>query len=1002
MRLKFGDRERVLPLHLKGMNSMTEMDSVHKTDSQTHVEARRAFLKALYADSPDDLYLELRCIHPATGEVKTFWSRIGDKQTLTTAFKRADELNHDGYGIYFAPCLRSQMQGKAEVAALLPALWVDMDFDGNTAIRAAALAKLHAFNPPPSAIIDSGGGLHTYWLLSEPVTLDEGSRKQAAWILRGLFSALGGDPQYVKSVASVMRLPGSINTKPERGGAVVTLVELHPDRRYPLSDFTWLESQPQVDRVGSLNVVTLNGNGHHPLPRRTEDYLAAGATEGSRNTELFQAACQLRDAGYSQSDTEAQLVPRHIADRCSEREALATISSAYSRPPREPLLSPRQTAQEQVNNLLAQYQRTSPETERPTVAQIQAAVVACATLSPLEWAEERKRLKPICGDTFRTEDLNLMYRQARRDNNRETKLSVPSGLQYHLDDHHMILERPSERGPIRQIIAEWSGQITDWLVQIADEGQSEHVMRLNLQQGAHRTSLDVPSELFGDANALQRFIAQRAGAIYTTCAGMHRHLPAAILKLSDEFPTRQSYRFMGWTQINRQWVYVSPGCSLGTSESIEAAAEVELETRLRDYGLTQGEINDGLAAFQAAIPLLPVTLAPALLAFTVLPLIQRFFPQAAPKPAIHLVGTTGSGKSEIAALMTSFYGQFSRDQPPAQWGDTVNTVELLGYSLADALFWVDDYKSCYADERTFTRFLQSYSRGMGRGRLTREARLRQEKPCRGLLLSTGETTIEGEASVLARMLVLEVPPWEQRDPGGKALGTLDGLRHALPIFTAALACWIAAQADAGTLHKTLADGFETSVEGYRDRLKGQVGKQANSGRMIQNWAVLVTSYRLLACFLRELDADDCLPAWQDCLLDTIQAVQSERAGQVFIRGLEQLLASGEAILTDLRNPDEPRPGITIVGYRDGQMVYLLPEVSYRVVERITDLKFTVAAIGSQLREDGWLVPGGSENHLTTQIRVRGGRVRVWRMKATLLGGDDGASGDRVAESAGTA
>lgn len=151
MRLKFGDQERVLPLHIKGMNSMTENDSVHKTDSMTHVEARRAFLKALYAGAPDDLYLEMRCIHPATGQVKTFWSQIGHKRTLTTAFKRADDLNHEGYGVYFAPCLRSEKKGTAEAAALLPALWVDLDCDGDAARRAVALEKLHTFSPPPSA-----------------------------------------------------------------------------------------------------------------------------------------------------------------------------------------------------------------------------------------------------------------------------------------------------------------------------------------------------------------------------------------------------------------------------------------------------------------------------------------------------------------------------------------------------------------------------------------------------------------------------------------------------------------------------------------------------------------------------------------------------------------------------------------------------------------------------------------------------------------------------------
>ena len=131
------------------------------------------------------------------------------------------------------------------------------------------------------------------------------------------------------------------------------------------------------------------------------------------------------------------------------------------------------------------------------------------------------------------------------------------------------------------------------------------------------------------------------------------------------------------------------------------------------------------------------------------------------------------------------------------------------------LYWVDDYKTCYADERTFTRFLQSYSRGMGRGRLTREAKLRQERPCRGRLLSTGETTIEGEASILSRMLVLEVPPWEKRNPGGVKLAQAEALRRHLPAFTAAFVQWIAAQADAETFMQDVAGRYETSSAGYR-------------------------------------------------------------------------------------------------------------------------------------------------------------------------------------------
>ncbi len=187
--------------------------SIAQTDVPGNKPERSDFLRALYGNAPDDLYIELRCIHPTTGDAKAFWSKIGDKRSLTSAFKRATALNGEGYGVYFAPCLRQTKSGKADAVALLPTLWVDLDCDDDPKQREATLNKLYSFNPPPSAIIDSGGGLHAYWLLKESIPLiDEATRKQTAGILRGLFSALGGDPQYVKSVASVMRLPGSVKT----------------------------------------------------------------------------------------------------------------------------------------------------------------------------------------------------------------------------------------------------------------------------------------------------------------------------------------------------------------------------------------------------------------------------------------------------------------------------------------------------------------------------------------------------------------------------------------------------------------------------------------------------------------------------------------------------------------------------------------------------------------------------------------------------------------------
>jgi hypothetical protein len=965
--------------------------SIAQTDTPGNKPEWRDFLHALYSGASEELYFELRCIHPTTGDARSFWSKVGDKRTLTNALNRGTALNREGgYGMYFAPCLRSQKQGKAEAAALLPALWVDLDCDDDAARRAAASENLHAFNPPPSAIIDSGGGLHAYWLLSEIVALDEDSRKQTATILRGLFSALGGDPQYVKSVASVMRLVGSVNTKPERGGVVVTLVELHPDRRYPLSTFAWLESQPQVGRVGSLNVVTLNGNGQHPLPKRTEDYLTSGATEGNRNTELFQAACQLRDAGYSQSDTEAQLISRYVADGCSEREAQATIRSAYSRPPRDPIPSPR----DQVEQLVSRYGRRDGDGTRPTVDEIRAAVKACATLDPLAWAETRQQLRAVAGDTFRVQDLNQMYQQARREAHRSQNAESLSAAGHYLEtEAGIVYEKMTERGLVRKPVTDWTGRIVEWITRVDDDGQEEHIMRTQVQHPMHTTTLDIPGELFGDANSFGRFITGRASGIFTVYPAMHRHLPHAIQSLSGTIPRKTTYRFLGWAEHEGRRTFLTPGMSISAVGVLPEPPEVELENRLSGYGLVDASWEDSLAAFNAAIAVFPPHMASALTAFALLPLVQRFFPPAAMRPALHLVGTTGSGKSEIAALMTSFYGQFTRDTPPAQWGDTVNTVEVLGYALADALFWVDDWKPCYSDEKTFTRFLHAYSRGMGRGRLTKDSKVRQDRPCRGLLLSTGETTIEGEASILARMLVLEIPPWEKRDPGGKRLALAEAYRSALPGFTAHFARWIAAQVEAGTLQSHLAHEYELSVKGYRDKLTAQLGRQANTGRVIGNWATLITVYRLLRQFLEERDADGTLPAWQDSIVQTAKAGQEERAGQVFIDTLGQLLASGDVRLVDLESDEEVKPGAPIIGYQDRRFIYLLPEISLREVKPTQSLNFTTKSIGDQLREDGWLLPNTTDGRLTIQKRLRGNRAWVWCLKREMLDGDTDDSGD---------
>jgi hypothetical protein len=89
------------------------------------------------------------------------------------------------------------------------------------------------------------------------------------------------------------------------------------------------------------------------------------------------------------------------------------------------------------------------------------------------------------------------------------------------------------------------------------------------------------------------------------------------------------------------------------------------------------------------------------------------------------------------------------------------------------------------------------------------------------------------------------------------------------------------------LHKIIAEYFTNNVIGLSEKLKSKLGKrQANTDRVVRNWAVLMTVYQLLNQFIRDKKADDIFPQWQDVMLETVQTLREERASEVFLDLLE--------------------------------------------------------------------------------------------------------------------
>jgi hypothetical protein len=135
--------------------------------------------------------------------------------------------------VYVAVATRKDAtSGKLENCRDLAALFVDLDF--KVTAEPEARDRLARFPLHPSAIVQSGGGLHTYWFFREPMTLPaEAARARA--LLRRLAHALGGDLAAAEP-ARVLRLPGTVNRKytPARP---VTVEMLDVNRRYNPRDF---------------------------------------------------------------------------------------------------------------------------------------------------------------------------------------------------------------------------------------------------------------------------------------------------------------------------------------------------------------------------------------------------------------------------------------------------------------------------------------------------------------------------------------------------------------------------------------------------------------------------------------------------------------------------------------------------------------------------------------------------------------------------------------------
>jgi hypothetical protein len=115
----------------------------------------------------------------------------------------------------------------------------------------------------------------------------------------------------------------------------------------------------------------------------------------------------------------------------------------------------------------------------------------------------------------------------------------------------------------------------------------------------------------------------------------------------------------------------------------------------------------------------------------------------------------------VALEQQHFGRDMNRLNLPAAWSSTANANEVLAFHAKDTLIVIDDFapQGSAVDVGRYhaaaDRIFRAAGNRAGRGRLDSASKLRESKPPRGLIISTGEEIPRGH-SIRARLLVLEL------------------------------------------------------------------------------------------------------------------------------------------------------------------------------------------------------------------------------------------------------
>jgi len=582
----------------------------------------------------------------------------------------------------------------------------------------------------------------------------------------------------------------------------------------------------------------------------------------------------------------------------------------------------------------------------------------------------------------------------------------PNGFRnrrYTEEDEGLVYWKETEDGPRPVHLANFHVKIAHEVV--LDDGVDEtRQYKLSATvpagpTGRHRTFM-VPTREYRGLNWADTHLG--AHSIIFPGPSIREHVPVAIKVVSGEPPERRLYAHTGWRDIDGKPAFLTAGGALG-ADGIVPGVSVSLPPALSQMILPEPpggrDLIDAIRTSTRMLDVMPdIVTVPLFLATYRAPLGPADL-------TVAIIGVTGEGKSELAALGQQHFGAgYVRTRLPAAWSGTANANEGLLFAAKDVLCVIDDFAPRGSEmdvsryHRDAERVIRAQGNQTGRARMRADASLKAQKPPRGLLLLTGEDVPRGE-SVRARMLVCEVP---QGSMQWKLLGQLqkagaDGLyAKAMSGYIR----WLAPQ------YRLLSDRVRDAVQRLRSKAELS-GQHRRLPEILANLAVgseLFSEYAVAAGAFTPDEANSFnARCWS--ALGRVAANQTAHQGDSnparrFIRLVGATISMGEAYVAGIDGKEPPDPGVW--GWRDareysadmarwvprGRLIgwidvkerelYLHPEPAHAGAKKLArelgeDLDTTFGTIKRRLRDEGFLLRTDLGRDVFTYRKMVGGR-----------------------------